>query len=53
MEWEKGPKRLGNKQTARKVLILHEVTYDLDAVEHALTPKGHLTQPTRGNSLVE
>lgn len=36
--------RLGNKQTTLEVLILHEMTYVLDAMEHALTPKGCLSQ---------
>ncbi|EFB19440.1 hypothetical protein PANDA_006109 [Ailuropoda melanoleuca] len=29
------------------------MTYDLGALEHALTLRGYLTQPTRGRSLVE
>ena len=53
MEGKKIPKRLGNKQTTPEVLILHKMTYDLGALEHALTLRGYLTQPTRGRSLVE
>lgn len=47
MEEEKNSNEAQEQETIFEVLILHEMTYVLDSIEHALILKECLTQPTR------